>query len=153
MFEKFRRSLGLGVKRDPRYDSNGMSWADTTTIAPLFEDGQICHACPEDGGEYAVNFPVLARSLCFECMSVFCIAERSWNPETRERYDSRHLRGHMAVHCTETGHGLCCGLEDLSFFCHQCEVNISALDNSRLSPIYAQLHKAKTGEYPLSNPH
>ena len=73
----------------------------------------------------------------------------NWNRETGESYSGRHIRGHMAAHCAESGHAIVCGLENLSFFCHQCEMNISGDDCHYLAPIYAQLHKAKTGNYPL----
>ena len=100
----------------------------------------------------------LARALCLDCLGVYCIGERS-SVDAEGCLKSRHSAGHMPGHCTggdNAGagdgsapfHAVCCGLADLSFYCHKCD---DYLDNYRipqLKPLYGQLHLAKFGELP-----
>ena len=141
------------MARDATYNVGGISWADIESLTPLCqEDTKTCCLLQDESSEWShceQQLPPLNRALCLECFGVFCIAGSNWNRETGESYSGRHIRGHMAAHCAESGHAIVCGLENLSFFCHQCEMNNSGDDCHYLAPIYAQLHKAKTGNYPL----
>ena len=105
----------------------------------------MCGSCPTRP---------LARALCLDCLAVYCIGERS-SVDAEGNLQSRHLVGHMQEHCrggptdgTGPFHAVCCGLADLSFYCHRCE---DYLDNYRipeLKPLYGQVHLAKFGELP-----
>ena len=90
-------------------------------------DSTRCSACPNTRENW----------LCLKCHVVFC---------------GRFAEGHMVRHFEETGHALAAGLDDISFWCYQCESYIYHRTVPKLYDAYHKLTVLKFHEPPVDGP-
>jgi len=80
-----------------------------------------CSLCSDEG----------ENMICGCCYTVLC---------------GRHRNGHMIQHHETCGHSIVIGIQDLSFWCYQCDGYLNHKQIPEVAAIYNELHKAKFNE-------
>ena len=108
--------------------SNGTGWAHA--LQRLMESGGI-----ESCGCQASGCDVRDELwICMRCATVRC---------------GRYAHAHMQEHVCATGHGVVCGIADLSFWCYRCDAYLHHLT---IAPVYAMYQKMHVWKFGVEAP-